>query len=196
MEFQWECCHSCFALLSNHSVFPTWAGKALLPWKNEYSLWQWDEVSDFRLWAHVLMASVVFHDSLAWWEVKPGTLHYWPVPLCVLSWCRSKNSAFFTDEERCSLWALKCDSKAECASFLRTLAHTDITSVYRLSECGGLKPLSKPSYSRLRASQSRSRIPRLWFHTWLECYDHESVGDLLTALAVLHLGFQIILWLH
>uniref|UniRef100_G1TYP1 SH3 domain and tetratricopeptide repeats 2 n=1 Tax=Oryctolagus cuniculus TaxID=9986 RepID=G1TYP1_RABIT len=45
----------------------------------------------------------------------------------------SKNSAFLSDEERCSLWDLGCDSKAECASFLHTLAHTDITSVYRLS---------------------------------------------------------------
>ncbi|KAM6148675.1 SH3 domain and tetratricopeptide repeat-containing protein 2 isoform 2-T2 [Erethizon dorsatum] len=45
----------------------------------------------------------------------------------------SKNSTFFSDEERCSLWALGSDRKAECASFLHTLAQTDITSVYRLS---------------------------------------------------------------
>ncbi|KAM5214349.1 SH3 domain and tetratricopeptide repeat-containing protein 2 isoform 4-T5 [Hipposideros larvatus] len=45
----------------------------------------------------------------------------------------SKNSAFFSDEERCSLWVLGSDRKAESATFLHTLAHTDITSVYRLS---------------------------------------------------------------
>ncbi|XP_037364885.1 SH3 domain and tetratricopeptide repeat-containing protein 2 isoform X2 [Talpa occidentalis] len=45
----------------------------------------------------------------------------------------SKNSAFFSDEERCSLWALGSDRKAEGATFLHTLAHTDITSVHRLS---------------------------------------------------------------
>ncbi|KAM4870342.1 SH3 domain and tetratricopeptide repeat-containing protein 2 isoform 1-T1 [Urocitellus parryii] len=45
----------------------------------------------------------------------------------------SKNSTFFSDEERCSLWALGNDKKAECASFLHALAQTDITSVYRLS---------------------------------------------------------------
>ncbi|XP_073932793.1 SH3 domain and tetratricopeptide repeat-containing protein 2 isoform X3 [Castor canadensis] len=45
----------------------------------------------------------------------------------------SKNSAFFSDEERCSLWTLGSDGKAECVNFLRKLAHTDITSVYRLS---------------------------------------------------------------
>ncbi|XP_041603592.1 SH3 domain and tetratricopeptide repeat-containing protein 2 isoform X5 [Vulpes lagopus] len=45
----------------------------------------------------------------------------------------NKSSAFFSDEERCSLWVLGSDRKAECASFLHTLAHTDIASVYRLS---------------------------------------------------------------
>ncbi|XP_032951588.1 SH3 domain and tetratricopeptide repeat-containing protein 2 isoform X2 [Rhinolophus ferrumequinum] len=45
----------------------------------------------------------------------------------------SKNSAFFSDEERCSLWDLGNDRRAESATFLHTLAHTDITSVYRLS---------------------------------------------------------------
>uniref|UniRef100_A0A8C0QC12 SH3 domain and tetratricopeptide repeats 2 n=1 Tax=Canis lupus familiaris TaxID=9615 RepID=A0A8C0QC12_CANLF len=45
----------------------------------------------------------------------------------------NKSSAFFSDEERCSLWVLGSDRKAECASFLHTLAHTDIASVYRLT---------------------------------------------------------------
>ncbi|XP_045407375.1 SH3 domain and tetratricopeptide repeat-containing protein 2 [Lemur catta] len=45
----------------------------------------------------------------------------------------SRTSAFLSDEERCSLWALGSDRKAECASSLHTLARTDITSVYRLS---------------------------------------------------------------
>uniref|UniRef100_A0A8C5L5Y3 SH3 domain and tetratricopeptide repeats 2 n=1 Tax=Jaculus jaculus TaxID=51337 RepID=A0A8C5L5Y3_JACJA len=53
----------------------------------------------------------------------------------------SKNSAFFNDEERCSLWALRSDRKAECASFLRKLAHTDITSVYRLSDFESIQSL-------------------------------------------------------
>lgn len=46
----------------------------------------------------------------------------------------SKNSAFFSDEERCSLWALGSDRKAKSTSFLHTLAQTDIASVYQLSE--------------------------------------------------------------
>nr|XP_031305171.1 SH3 domain and tetratricopeptide repeat-containing protein 2 isoform X2 [Camelus dromedarius] len=45
----------------------------------------------------------------------------------------SKNSAFFSEEERCSLGVLGSDRKAECADFLHTLAQTDITSIYRLS---------------------------------------------------------------
>ncbi|XP_014444222.1 SH3 domain and tetratricopeptide repeat-containing protein 2 isoform X2 [Tupaia chinensis] len=45
----------------------------------------------------------------------------------------SKHSAFFSEEERCSLWVLGNDRKTECANFLHMLAHTDITSVYRLS---------------------------------------------------------------
>lgn len=63
---------------------------------------------------------------------------------CLLSQCRSKNCTFFSDEERCSLGVLGSDRNAECASFLHTLAHTDITSVYRLSECLFLQPLGKP----------------------------------------------------
>ncbi|KAM4875436.1 SH3 domain and tetratricopeptide repeat-containing protein 2 isoform 1-T1 [Thomomys bottae] len=45
----------------------------------------------------------------------------------------SKNSVFFSDEERSSLWTLGSDRKAECVTFLHMLSHTDITSVYRLS---------------------------------------------------------------
>ncbi|KAM8764739.1 SH3 domain and tetratricopeptide repeat-containing protein 2 isoform 1-T1 [Rhynchonycteris naso] len=45
----------------------------------------------------------------------------------------SKNSGFLSDGERCSLSVLGRDREAESASCLRTLAHTDITSVYRLS---------------------------------------------------------------
>ncbi|EGW11347.1 SH3 domain and tetratricopeptide repeats-containing protein 2, partial [Cricetulus griseus] len=52
----------------------------------------------------------------------------------------SKNSAFFSDEERCSLWVPGSDRKPECLDFLHGLAHTDITSVYRLtSQPEGLK---------------------------------------------------------
>uniref|UniRef100_A0A8C6RJG5 SH3 domain and tetratricopeptide repeats 2 n=2 Tax=Nannospalax galili TaxID=1026970 RepID=A0A8C6RJG5_NANGA len=53
----------------------------------------------------------------------------------------SKNSAFFSEEERCSLWAPGSDKKAECASFLSMLAHTDIASVYRLSESESIQNL-------------------------------------------------------
>uniref|UniRef100_A0A8D1YGN2 SH3 domain and tetratricopeptide repeats 2 n=4 Tax=Sus scrofa TaxID=9823 RepID=A0A8D1YGN2_PIG len=45
----------------------------------------------------------------------------------------SKHSAFFSDEERCSLGVLGSDRTTECASFLHALAQTDIASVYRLS---------------------------------------------------------------
>uniref|UniRef100_G3SY89 SH3 domain and tetratricopeptide repeats 2 n=1 Tax=Loxodonta africana TaxID=9785 RepID=G3SY89_LOXAF len=55
----------------------------------------------------------------------------------------SKSSAFFSDEERCSLWVLGSDRKAECYSFLHMLAHTDITSVYRLSGFESIQNLPK-----------------------------------------------------
>uniref|UniRef100_A0A2K5K211 SH3 domain-containing protein n=1 Tax=Colobus angolensis palliatus TaxID=336983 RepID=A0A2K5K211_COLAP len=45
----------------------------------------------------------------------------------------SRNFAFLSDEERCSLLALGSDKQTECCSFLHTLARTDITSVYRLN---------------------------------------------------------------
>lgn len=72
-----------------------------------------------------------------WLRLGPGTDQH----PCLLSQCRNKSSAFFSDEERCSLWVLGSDRKAECASFLHTLAHTDIASVYRLSEYLLLRPL-------------------------------------------------------
>lgn len=63
-------------------------------------------------------------------SLKPST------KLCLFSApSRSKNSAFFSDEERCSLWVPGSDRKPECLDFLHGLAHTDITSVYRLSKC-------------------------------------------------------------
>ncbi|XP_006863916.1 PREDICTED: SH3 domain and tetratricopeptide repeat-containing protein 2 isoform X2 [Chrysochloris asiatica] len=55
----------------------------------------------------------------------------------------SKNSAFFSDEERCSLWVLESDKREECTSFLHLLAHTDITSVYRLSGFESIQNLPK-----------------------------------------------------
>ncbi|XP_021085508.2 SH3 domain and tetratricopeptide repeat-containing protein 2 isoform X2 [Mesocricetus auratus] len=74
----------------------------------------------------------------------------------------SKNSAFFSDEERCSLWAPGSDRKAECSGFLRALAHTDITSVYRLSEFESIQSLQND----LRASQpegfKEARSGRTW----------------------------------
>lgn len=53
----------------------------------------------------------------------------------------SRNFAFFSDEERCSLLALGSDKQTECSSFLHTLARTDITSVYRLS---GFESIQNP----------------------------------------------------
>lgn len=78
---------------------------------------------------------------------------------CLLSQYRSKNSAFFSDEERCSLGVLGSDEKAESTSFLHTLAQTDITSVYRLSECLLFQPLRKPRLLKIkRVFLSRNRV--------------------------------------
>ncbi|XP_006893814.1 PREDICTED: SH3 domain and tetratricopeptide repeat-containing protein 2 [Elephantulus edwardii] len=55
----------------------------------------------------------------------------------------SKNSTFFSDEERCSLWVLERNRREECSSFLHMLAHTDITSVYRLSGFESIQNLPK-----------------------------------------------------
>ncbi|XP_045140732.1 SH3 domain and tetratricopeptide repeat-containing protein 2 isoform X1 [Echinops telfairi] len=55
----------------------------------------------------------------------------------------SKNCAFYSDEERCSLWVLGSDKEAECSSFLHTLARTDIASVYRLSGFESIQNLPK-----------------------------------------------------
>lgn len=73
--------------------------------------------------------------------------------LCLFSASsRSKNSAFFSEEERCSLWAPGSDRKAECSGFLRALAHTDIASVYRLSECCSSDPEKAQAFQRLESS--------------------------------------------
>ncbi|XP_062944152.1 SH3 domain and tetratricopeptide repeat-containing protein 2 [Cynocephalus volans] len=74
----------------------------------------------------------------------------------------SKNSPFFSDEERCSLWALGNDSKAECVSFLCTLAHTDITSVYRLSGFESIQNLSNDLSASQTEGFKEARPGRAW----------------------------------
>ncbi|KAM5300231.1 SH3 domain and tetratricopeptide repeat-containing protein 2 [Ctenodactylus gundi] len=84
-------------------------------------------------------------------SVTSGAVGFVPTRNIDLDSCSpmNKNSAFFSEEERCSLWVLGSDRKAECASFLHTLAHTDITSVYRLSGFESIQNLPNP----LTASQ-------------------------------------------
>ncbi|XP_076993482.1 SH3 domain and tetratricopeptide repeat-containing protein 2 [Tamandua tetradactyla] len=82
----------------------------------------------------------------------------------------SKNSAFFSDEERCSLWVLGSERKAECISFLHSLAHTDITSVYRLSGFESIQNLPKD----LSASQPEGFKEVRCGGAWEE---HQAVGS-------------------
>ncbi|XP_007941779.1 SH3 domain and tetratricopeptide repeat-containing protein 2 [Orycteropus afer afer] len=82
----------------------------------------------------------------------------------------SKNSAFFSDEERCSLWVLESERRAECSSFLHMLAHTDITSVYRLSGFESIQNLPKD----LSASQPEGFKEARPGGTWEE---HQAVGS-------------------
>lgn len=82
----------------------------------------------------------------------------------------SKNSAFFSDEERWSLWVLGSDRKAECANFLHTLAHTDITSVYRLSGFESIQNLPND----LSASQPEGFKEARPGGAWEE---HQAVGS-------------------
>ncbi|XP_043842377.1 SH3 domain and tetratricopeptide repeat-containing protein 2 [Dromiciops gliroides] len=46
----------------------------------------------------------------------------------------SKATAFLSDEERLSFWDPGNERERTCADFLRSLTHTDISSIYRLSE--------------------------------------------------------------
>ncbi|KAM9068489.1 SH3 domain and tetratricopeptide repeat-containing protein 2 isoform 3-T3 [Sarcophilus harrisii] len=46
----------------------------------------------------------------------------------------SKATAFLSDEERLSFWDPGNERERACADFLRSLTHTDISSIYRLSE--------------------------------------------------------------
>ncbi|KAM6222371.1 SH3 domain and tetratricopeptide repeat-containing protein 2 [Rhynchocyon petersi] len=82
----------------------------------------------------------------------------------------SRNSPFFSDEERCSLWLLGSDRKAECSSFLHMLAHTDITSVYRLSGFESIQNLPKD----LSASQPEGFKEARPCGAWEE---HQVVGS-------------------
>ncbi|XP_026937459.1 SH3 domain and tetratricopeptide repeat-containing protein 2 isoform X2 [Sagmatias obliquidens] len=82
----------------------------------------------------------------------------------------SKNSTFFTDEERCSLGVPGSDRKTECASFLHTLAQTDITSVYRLSGFESIQSLPND----LSASQPEGFKETRPGGAWEE---HQAVGS-------------------
>ncbi|OWK11976.1 hypothetical protein Celaphus_00003729 [Cervus elaphus hippelaphus] len=82
----------------------------------------------------------------------------------------SKNSAFFSDEEKCSLGFLGSDRKAECVSFLRTLAQTDITSVYQLSGFESIQSLPND----LSVSQSEGFKETRPGGAWEE---HQAVGS-------------------
>ncbi|XP_037657587.1 SH3 domain and tetratricopeptide repeat-containing protein 2 isoform X2 [Choloepus didactylus] len=82
----------------------------------------------------------------------------------------SKNSAFFSDEERCSLQVLGSETKAESVSFVHTLAHTDITYVYRLSGFESIQNLPK----ELNAPQPEGFKEARHGGTWEE---HQAVGS-------------------
>ncbi|XP_027258578.2 SH3 domain and tetratricopeptide repeat-containing protein 2 isoform X2 [Cricetulus griseus] len=74
----------------------------------------------------------------------------------------SKNSAFFSDEERCSLWVPGSDRKPECLDFLHGLAHTDITSVYRLSELESIQSLQNDLSASQPEGLKEARPGRTW----------------------------------
>ncbi|XP_040353060.1 SH3 domain and tetratricopeptide repeat-containing protein 2 isoform X1 [Herpailurus yagouaroundi] len=82
----------------------------------------------------------------------------------------NKSSAFFSDEERCSLWVLGSDRKAECASFLHTLAHTDIASVYRLSGFESIQNLPNDLSASQLEGFKEARTGRAW-------EEHQAVGS-------------------
>ncbi|XP_004620637.2 SH3 domain and tetratricopeptide repeat-containing protein 2 isoform X1 [Sorex araneus] len=82
----------------------------------------------------------------------------------------SKNSAFFSDEERCSLWVLGSERRAECASFLHTLAQTDITSVYRLSGFESIQNLPNDLSATLPEGIGAARPGGAW-------QEHPTVGS-------------------
>ncbi|XP_033262718.2 SH3 domain and tetratricopeptide repeat-containing protein 2 isoform X4 [Orcinus orca] len=90
-----------------------------------------------------------------------------PLPL---PFHQSKNSTFFSDEERCSLGVPGSDRKTECASFLHTLAQTDITSVYRLSGFESIQSLPND----LSASQPEGFKETRPGGAWEE---HQAVGS-------------------
>ncbi|KAL6041218.1 hypothetical protein STEG23_022924 [Scotinomys teguina] len=106
-------------------------------------------------------ASLSFTVSL-YGERKMGSLEP-SANLCLSSApSRSKNAAFFSDEERCSLWAPGSDRKAECSGFLRALAHTDIASVYRLSEFESIQSLQNDLSASLPEGFKEARCGGTW----------------------------------
>uniref|UniRef100_U3DL58 SH3 domain and tetratricopeptide repeat-containing protein 2 n=1 Tax=Callithrix jacchus TaxID=9483 RepID=U3DL58_CALJA len=100
----------------------------------------------------------------------------------------SRNSAFLSDEERCSLLALGSDKQAECSSFIHTLARTDITSVYRLSGFESIRnPPNDLSASQLEGFKG-ARPGRAWedrqavgFQQSSSSEDSSLEGELLSA---------------
>ncbi|XP_041497357.1 SH3 domain and tetratricopeptide repeat-containing protein 2 [Microtus oregoni] len=107
--------------------------KALMDYKQEEK----DELSFLQGESIEILGFVI--PGLQWFigkSVTSGEVGFVPTRSIDPDSCSpvSKNSAFFSEEERCSLWAPGSDRKAECSGFLRALAHTDIASVYLLSE--------------------------------------------------------------
>lgn len=99
-------------------------------------------------------------------SVSSGEVGFVPTRSIDLDSCSpmSKNSAFFSDEERSSLWSPGSERKAECSGFLCSLAHTDITSIYRLSEFEAIQNLQND----LSASQPEGFREARSGGTWME----------------------------
>ncbi|MBZ3878075.1 SH3 domain and tetratricopeptide repeat-containing protein 2 [Sciurus carolinensis] len=113
-----------------------WEGRGRCKASNDYERKEKDELSFCQGESIEIVGFII--PGLQWFigkSVSSGEVGFVPTRSIDPDSCSpmSKTSAFFSDEERYSLWTLGSDKKAEYASFLHTLAQTDITSVYRLS---------------------------------------------------------------
>uniref|UniRef100_A0A7N4P309 SH3 domain and tetratricopeptide repeats 2 n=1 Tax=Sarcophilus harrisii TaxID=9305 RepID=A0A7N4P309_SARHA len=115
----------------------------------------------------------------------------------------SKATAFLSDEERLSFWDPGNERERACADFLRSLTHTDISSIYRLSE-SSQDPFETQmtSLAQLQATKSLCHFYRtvspnsgacITYHEhWLtlakQLQDHETEGILLEELSQLYLN--------
>nr|XP_012597056.1 SH3 domain and tetratricopeptide repeat-containing protein 2 isoform X2 [Microcebus murinus] len=89
----------------------------------------------------------------------------------------SRNSAFLSEEERCSLWALGSDRKAECAGFLHSLARTDITSVYQLSGFESIQNLPNDVSASQPEGFRKARSSRAWMEHLAAGSEHYSSSE-------------------